>query len=493
MNLSIGRSTSRSKEVGIRKVIGARRTQLMRQFWGETFVTIFISFLLGVTLAEFFLPVFNSLTNKNLILNYTNDWTTMEGLILLLVITGFVSGSYPALIFSGFKPVDTLKNRIHFGGSNLLTKSLVVIQFSLAVILIIAVVVVSSQLKYIKSKNLGFNREQVLIIPVTEGGIDSWRILEIYKNDFKSHKDILNISGTSNTFALGYHNVGFRNSKGEERRAYEYRIDHNYLATLGITLKEGRNFSKEFLTDSAESVIVNETLVKRFGIGKPVGNILDGFSRSDIQNPRIIGVVKDYNFESLHKEVEPVVLHLNKGSEISYILVRVSENNIPGTIDDINSKWNEIIPDIPFKYSFLDKDIEKQYRIEEQWHSIIIYAGGFAILTAVMGLFGLTALTVTKRTKEIGIRKVLGATISSIVTLISKQIIIQVLIANIIAAPLAYFAATKWLEDFAYKIDLSIIIFITAAFISVFIAFITISFQAIKAGLSNPVKSLRYE
>ncbi len=495
MTLAIGRAASRAKEIGVRKVLGAVRLHLIRQFWGEALLLSFFAFVLGLVLAELFLPAFNQLASKNLALSYFSHSWLMAGLIGLWLLTGLLAGSYPSLFLSRFAPVSVLKGMARLGGKNLFTRGLVVFQFGLSIFLIVAALVFSSQLKFLLNKNLGYNAEHVVVISMYTGAKDNGdELLARFKNRLSGQSSVVSISGTSGAFTHGYDRNGFEHN-GKQRVAYVYRIDDAFLTTLGIKLVDGRNFQTESGLDAQQSVMVNETLAHEFEWQTPyVGKRLNGWDEKRIPGgPEVVGIVKDFHFLSLREEIAPVMLLADPAWAMNEILVRISPADVSETLTLLENTWREVAPNKPFEFSFLDEDVQSQYQLEQRWGKIVRYSTIFAIVLACLGLFGLTTLSVTNRTKEIGIRKVLGASVTGVAGLISKEFAQLVLMANVIAWPAAYYAMSKWLQNYAYRIELGAGTFLLATALVLGIALLTISFQAVKAALANPAEALRYE
>ncbi|MCI0695559.1 ABC transporter permease [candidate division KSB1 bacterium] len=494
MILAVGRSTSRAKEVGIRKVVGAGRVQLLRQFFGEALLLSFIALLLGIGMAELFLPEFNQLAGKNLAITYGGNWAFLLAMLALMLLVGLAAGSYPAIFLSHFQPVAVLKDKINFGGGNRLTHALVVIQYALSIFLIAGTLVMMKQMDFLKSQKLGYNEENVVAIRTFTGwNNEGARRLEVFRNALAGRSEIKNVAGTIYSFTRGWSEEGFK-SEGVERSAYVYRVDENYLATLGMELIAGRNFSKVFPADSSNAVIVNEALTKDFGWDDAIGRKITGFRNvQGLEEPTVIGVVKNFHFLSLHNEIAPVILHVNPNWPIRYILVKIANAEMPQTLALLRDTWHRISPNAPFEFYFLDEDVENQYRAEMRWGKIVGYASILAIFIACLGLFGLATLTAAKRIKEIGIRKVLGASVAGLAGLLSKDFVKLVLLANLVAWPIAWYAMNKWLQNFAYRTDINWWVFALAGGLAMLIALLTVSTQAIKAALANPVDSLRYE
>ncbi len=499
MNLSTARSANRAKEVGIRKVAGSLRSNLITQFLTESVLTSFLSLLLAIGIAALLLPLFNQLAGKQM-----HVWTLFSTWLLplriaLIIVVGCIAGSYPAFYLSSFQPVQVLKGHIAKGfKSSWLRSGLVVFQFFISISLIIGTMVIYNQLNYLRSREIGYRRDQVLVINNTyalDKKIKSFR------------QDMLKISGIQScTIAgslpteTGYSQNGWFKDPTLDAKAVnimtDINVDQNYIPTLGMEMAAGRNFSTAFLTDSS-AVIINETAAKYLGFKNPLTETLyrpSGYASNGgfLSKPfHIIGVVKDFNFNSMHDKVGPMVIELNE--DYGKIAIRINTKNIPALISEVENKWNSMGPGQPFSYSFLDADFNKIYNAEQRTGKLFITFAIFAIFIACLGLFGLVTYAAEQRIKEIGVRKVLGASISEIVTMISTDFIRLVLIAFLIAFPVAWWMMNKWLQSFAYRINISWWVFAFAGLLTIAIALITVSFQAIKAAMANPVKSLRSE
>ncbi len=484
--LAIGRSAGRAREVGVRKAIGARRHQLLFQFWGESILLSLLALVLGLSLAELFLPTFNTLAAKDLHFDYLQNAATVGALIGLMLLVGVLAGSYPALVLSGFKPVESLRQRMRLKGSNPLTRSLVVVQFALSVFLIVGTLVMLRQLDYVQTKNLGFDEEHVVVIPTN--GLPGDELLARFRTALGPRRDVLGVTGMNNAPAHGWSREGW-DYKGEDKVAYTYRVESDFLDVMGVDLVAGRNFDPSRSTDSTGAVLVNEAFVRDFGWAEPLGQRLDGF----YAEPEVVGVVRDLHLLPLRQAVEPMVLTMDPGWGMGHLLVRIAPDDLSTTLAALEATWNGVALATPFQYSFLDDDLAKQYESERRWSRIVGYGALFAVLVACLGLFGLASLTVVQRTKEIGIRKALGATATNIAALLSKDFVVLVLVGVVIAAPLAYLAAERWLEGFAYRIDLGPGVFVLAGGTALVIALVTVSAHALRAATADPVQSLRYE
>lgn len=487
--LSLGHSTQRSLEVGMRKVLGAHRGNLMRQFWGETLLMSLLALLLGLALVELFLPVFNDMMGGAVAI--VPSWELVVALMGILVFVGLVAGSYPALILSKFQPISVFKGDARTRRRKPFTRALVVVQYALSIVLMIGTDIMAQQLDYLQSKSLGYTSEQVVVLdkatPETPQRL---------RDALRGHNRIVNIAGGGYSFVNSQEQRGHRLPDGKSINIWTMWIDEAYLETLGIGLKTGRNFSTDFPSDSKRAVIVNETLVDIFGWDNPIGQPFPVLNKKEPH--QVIGVVKNFHFQSLHNEIEPIAFYNSIGDSPgdrgpSVILVRIRPEDVNGSIALLRETWKKIEPDRPFSIAFLDQQVNEQYHAEQRWLQIVWYASGFGILIACLGLFGLASLSVSQRTKEIGIRKVLGASVSEITALLSREFVLLLTIANLIAWPVAYWATGQWLNGFAYRIEPGIKTYILCSLLAVVVALCTISLHAIRAARSNPVDALRYE
>ncbi len=497
MNLSTARSSKRAREVGLRKVLGTYRGQLIFQFIGESILMVFFAFIFSLLLIETFLPLFNDITGKEISLGFFNNPLIILFVIVFLLLVGFLAGSYPALFLSKFKPIEVLKTSSKPGtGSSFLRKGLVVFQFSISIILIIGTIIVYKQLSFFQNQKLGFDREKVLILNIPDESLLSK--VKTLKTRLQEFPQIVSTSASSVIPGIeggAQHDMKPEGKPDDERwLMYLFSVDFDFIKTLGMELKSGRNFSRDFITDSTQAYIINETAALRLGwkddaVGKEFGWYRPN---KGLQQGKIIGVVKDFNFQSLKEKIEPAVFTIAP-ELFSFISVRIKGNDVPETIDKIEKIWNESIPDYPLDYTFMDEEYNKLYESEQKLGKIFTGFSFIAIFIACLGLFGLAAFTAEQRTKEIGIRKVLGASIGGITTLLSKEFIQLVLLANIIAWPVAYFAMNTWLNDFPYRTEIELWVFIVSGLTAFVISLLTVSYQAIKAATANPIKSLRYE
>ena len=493
MNLSTARYANRAREVGMRKVLGANRIQLIKQFMGESILMAFIALLLAAALMELFLPAFCSLIDRELVVNYLDNWLLLPDIIGIAMFVGIVSGSYPAFYLSAFQPLAVLRKTLQTGlARSRLRRALVVLQFVISVVLIIATIIIYGQLNYIRNRKLGFNKEQVVVLPIRDNHVR--QKTESVKNELRQNPNI--ISATASSYIPGgmkwITSFSWEGQRDDEDNTMGFScIDHDFIQTFEIELVAGRDFSRDFVTDAKQAFIINEAAVKKTGWNSPIGKRVTRFYPEFVQGS-VIGVIKDFHLESLYKTIKPLVLLIDPEG-FQYLSVRIRPNDIPGTLDFIKKKWTEFSPNRPFEYFFLDNYFDKLYKAEEKLGQIFGYFTFLAIFIACLGLFGLASFATEQRTKEIGIRKVLGASIVGIVLLLSKDFTKLVIVSNLIAWPIAYYAMNRWLQDFAYRINIGVGTFLLAGAIALIIALLTVGFQAVKAALANPVEALRYE
>ncbi len=492
MNLAIARSTIRLREIGVRKVLGASRQKLMKQFLGESLFFSFISLCSGIVLAELFLPAFNSFARKSLSMQYLSDWTTFSSLAGLMLVVGIVSGSYPALFLSGLRPVEVLRTHLRIGGKSKFSKGLVVVQFALSIFLIISTLFMTNQLHYLRNQNLGFQGEQIVVIP-TQGSVQGTLLTDRFRNELASFDSIMSVAGSGASMGNdGTYILSPVRFLVKQVMAHYFFIGHDFCKTMGLEIVEGRDFERDFMADPKESVIVNQTLLKEMGWDTAIGKKIKTFmGRKDPLT--VVGVVKDFHYESLHNQIKPAIFYIEPRQPFEYIYVKIRPANIPATIGRLGDIWKKNAPNFPFMYSFLDEQFHKLYQVEELWQRVIRNTSIFAVLISCLGLFGLSALAIARRTKEIGIRKVLGASVSGLTRMVSMDFLKLVIFANVIAWPMAYYAMSRWLRGFAFRIDITLGVFLLAALIAAAIALLTVGLQAAKAALANPVESLRYE
>lgn len=492
MNLSTARATDRSKEVGLRKVLGALRKQLVGQFILESVLFATLAALLAVGLLQLVMPAYTGLLGYQLP-GYFNNPLFYVFLVAVIIIVGLLAGSYPALLLSSFSPIESLKGKLRVGKKGaFFRRTMVVFQFGISVLLIISITIIMSQMSYVKNTDMGFNKEQSMIIKLDNG--DIWNKKDQLKNELLQNpavQDISIMSGEPGGFHDIY-NFEAEAKPGEKPMFSTEYSDFDYVKTLGLKIIAGRDFSKSFGTDSLQAVIINRSAASQLGytpesaIGKWVKNIM-----RDSVRRTIVGVVEDYHFASLKEKIGSLVIA--PGNDMRLLLVKLKTNHLQSTIDEIKKAYTPLVPAFPFEYTFLDEKFNNLYKSETRQESILSIFSVIAIAIACLGLFGLASYTAVKRTKEIGVRKVLGSSVQNIVVLLSKDLLKPVLLGTLIAVPIGYYAMNKWLQNFAYKVSLHWWMFVAAATTAILIALITVSFQAVKAAVANPVKSLRSE
>ena len=492
MNLSTARSESRAKEVGIRKVIGADRGQLIKQFLGESITfTLFASIIAGIAVVFLLIP-FNTIAEKNISASSLINVQTISLLIGLVIIVGFVSGSYPAFLLSAFRPVEVLSGKKHKGVSGgILRKILVVVQFSISVFLIISLSVIYSQMGYIKNRPLGYDKENIMAIPLSDPAPRS--TYESYKNTLLSNSNVTSVTAAS-TIPGGLFGIALLRPVGrpanENLTTQMIAVDYDFIETFGIELHEGRDFSKEFTTDLNRALLLNEEAVKQFGFDSGLDKRLSPGGQVDLP---VIGVLKDYYFKSLHQKIEPFAMSLGTAQAFNWVFIKTTGESMSRIMQFAEQEWRRINPGHPFEYTFVDINNDMMYHSEMKLSRLFSIFTGIAIYIACLGLFGLASFTVVQRTKEIGMRKVLGASIGGIVIILSKEYVKWVVLANVFAWPLAYYFMRRWLEGFAYHTNLNILAFFVSGMLALIIALLTVSVQTFKAATANPVDSLRYE
>ncbi|HEX2630793.1 MAG TPA: FtsX-like permease family protein, partial [Chitinophagaceae bacterium] len=495
MNLSTARSARRAREVGIRKVMGTERRTVIRQFLVESTLTALIALLIGVLMAWLLMPFFNEISGKELSITSLLSGSFIFFLVLLPVIVGIVAGSYPAFYLSSFQPIKVLKGKLNVGSKkSVLRNSLVVFQFFASIFLMVGTLVVYRQLDFIRNRKIGFQKEQVLVLNATGSLRDKG---DAFMND------VLALPGVKSSTWSGYLPVSgsARNSTTFSKEAVMdagngfnmqvWTVDEKYIPTLGMELAKGRNFSRDMPTDSS-GIILNEKGAALLGYDDPLGKkVYTNDGNGATIEYTVLGVVKDFNFESMRKNIEPLSLTLGRSRWSAAF--KVSTDDLTNLIGKLESKWKAVNPEIPFSYRFLEDSFNEMYNAELRVGKVALSFAVLAIVIACLGLFGLATYLAEQRTKEVGVRKVLGASVGNIVTMLSKDFLQLVLIASVIAFPVAWWAMDRWLQDFAYRINIGWVVFLVAGLAALLIAVLTVSFQAIRAALANPVKSLRTE
>jgi putative ABC transport system permease protein len=496
MNLSTARSALRAREIGVRKVVGARRREIIAQFLSESVLLCWLAIILAFALTWALLPYLNKISGQELGMGILLRWQVIVPLLLVPFVVGIISGLYPALFMSSFQPVKVLKGMFKVGGGNIsFRKVLVTTQFAISIILIISTVIVFRQMNYMQQKALGFDREHVVTLSYINTLNDQF---ETFRNELLTNSNIKN-AGRSSRIPTGrlLDAMGTRVMRGDTLAPVSADIkfvvaDKEFINTYGVHMVAGRNFSRDFSTDSA-SFLINEAAAKVLGFKTPqeaIGKNLGYGYRTG----QLVGVFNDFHFESLHQKIVPLVLFIPRNANnFGRISIKISGSNIPAALSHIEKTWKRFLPDVPWQYTFLDENFDRLYQSEQRQSTIFTIFAGIAIFIACLGLFGLSAFTITQRIKEIGIRKVLGASTGTIVALLSRDFMKLVAIAAIVAFPVAWYAMSSWLQDFAYRTDIAWWVFPAAGLVALLVALVTICFQAIKAAMANPVKSLRTE
>jgi putative ABC transport system permease protein len=498
MNLSTARSSNRAREVGVRKVLGSARKHLIAQFLTESVLVTVIATVLAFVVALFLLPLFNQLSGKALAINAASLGWIVPSLLFVALFVGILSGSYPAFYLSAFQPVDVLKGKLSAGfKGGRLRSFFVVFQFSISILLIIGTLVIYNQLNYIQTKNLGYNRNQVLVI---KNVFELNNQAKLFKQKVKEIPGVINATMTGFLPTSGFKSTSiyYRDATLNEKTSMfpqNWQVDEDYVPTLDMKMAAGRNFSKDMPTDSA-GVVINQAAAKFLGFKDPVNSIIyrsmgSQHDMAHMKQYRILGVVKDFNFNSLHENVTPVILTL--ADDNGGLSIRVNTDNLTSLLAQITSVWKELNPNVQVNYSFMDQDFDATYRTEQRTGQLFIIFTTLAIVIACLGLFGLAAYAAEQRTKEIGIRKVLGASVTAIASMLSVDFVKLVGISILIASPMAWYLMNKWLQDFAYRISIQWWMLVVAGVAALLIAIITVSFQSVKAAIANPVDSLKNE
>lgn len=500
VNLTTARSASRAREVAIRKVVGSRRQQLIGQFLGESVFLSVIALILAVVLSETLLPYFSELSGKSVGLELSSKLFFLPVFAGITLVVGVVAGAYPAFILSGFRPVAALQGGDRTGSRRaLLRKTLVITQFTISIFLIIGTAVAYDQFNFLSNTKLGFENEQVAVIRINNSAVKEK--YQAFKHELMQNPNILDVSATANL--LGGSDWGMpvfvESADGEKK--FHTRIlivDHDFVETMQMDMAQGRDFSTEFANDRDNAILINEAAARQLGWKQPIGKTIRRMEGEDEagntiwKKARVVGVVRDFHFRSLHQEIEPMVMYIVP-EWFSYLNVRIRPDQLSSTLDFMKRKWREFEPSRPFDTFFLDQDFNQFYRAERRFGETFAAFSLLAIFVACLGLFGLAAFTAEQRTKEIGVRKVLGASVSQIVVLLSREFGRLVLFALFLASPIAYYAVSKWLQGFAYRTEIGLATFLLVGLTVLAVAIFTVSSQAIKAALANPVESLRYE
>ena len=489
--LAIGRSSIRAKEIGIRKLVGAGRWQVIFQLMGESIILSLLALCIGIGLAELLLPSFNAFVGMKLSLLAHWNISRLLAIIILSLVIGVLAGLYPALVLSRFQPIEILTVRTKHLSPSVLIRVMGVFQFAMSMALIMGAIAMVAQIDFLKNKNLGFDPKNLVVIQgYGTGGVFDSKKLDIYKDRISSYPTVIGAAKTGNELSNKARAKGEVKAEGKIVSGVGIiSVGYDYLMLTGFKLLEGRDFSKAVKTDLYESAIVNETFIKIFGWQKGVGKTM--LTTFTFGETKIIGVVEDFHFRSLHAEVAPAVIKLAPDTCIR-LLVRIAPDNVASTVDILKKEWEKVSPDIPFRLAFLEDNLASQYEKDQRWFHIIIFSAALAICLSCLGAFGLTTLSVARKTHEIGIRKVMGASVPHLMSLLSRDFIILVLIANAIAAPVAYYFTSEWLRAFAYQIGLTMPL-LAGGILTLGVVLITVSIQTYRAATADPVQILRHE
>jgi putative ABC transport system permease protein len=496
MNLATARSANRAKEVGLRKVMGSQRTQLILQFLSESVIVALISLVISIALIYLLLPYFNTIANKQIPFSYVLQTPVYMSLLGIVLITGLLGGSYPAFYLSGFSPVNVLKGKLAAkGGSVAFRRALVVVQFGLSIFMLISTLVVYDQLKFLRNKDLGFDKQNVVRMTLNNRAMQSTGAAFVEK--LKTLPEVLAVGRADASPGEGIGKLLFQVEDAEgkmvDRGVDIYASDYDFIEALGMQIVQGRNFTRDNPGDTTNSVLVNESMVKRMAWKEPLGKRFVAGDGPGAFERKVIGVIKDYNQNSLYDAIEPLMIVLQP--QVNYVFARIKPGNLPTSIAALEREWKAIYPNNPFEYTFLDEDLNSQYKADEKRSLIFTVFSGLTIVIACLGLLGLAAYTTEQRTKEIGVRKVIGARVNTLVLLVSKEFFVLVGLGMVIAFPAAWYFTDNWLKNFAYRIELSgeWLTFTMSAVLALAITLLTVGFHVIRAATANPVKSLRDE
>ncbi len=490
VNMSIGTSVQRLREIGMRKTLGAEKKQLFFQFWGESVLVFVLAVCLGLLISNLLTEQFKTLFRIQASLSSVATPTIIIGFIISIILVTLIAGGYPAMLLSKLGTLQSLKGKLDASSNTRLRNGLIVVQFSIAILLISGTLVLRSQLQYMQDKDLGFNKEQVIAFPMN-GKKNKREALQLLRNELQNKPGVLSVTAADNILGRGKDGSAYTSALGFDHKGREVHtnmlvVDYDYIETLDIALKEGRSFNRQF--GDSFSLVINEAMVKELGEKDPLHATI---IMDDSIKYSIVGVVKDYHFQDLQKAIQPITMFLKTDWDVNFAYVKTAPQNLSQTMDMVKAAWKKVEPNAEFMGSFLDENIDRTLRNEKVMTTVITSGAIVAIMLSCLGLFAMSLLVVAQRTKEIGVRKVIGASVASITILLSKDFLKLVGIALLIATPIAWFAMHKWLQSYVYRIDLTAWFFMVAGLLAVLIAFATISLRTVKAALMNPVKSLR--
>jgi len=510
-NLAIGTASTRAREVGVRKTMGSTRLRLMRQFWGEALLLAGVALALAVALAEMLLPSFNSLVQRRMDLDLASHWQLAAGIV---TIVGLVAGAYPAAVMSAFSPTAILRRRLRIEGNTWFCRALLVFQFAISIGLIAAALFVSQQLDFLRSRDLGFDEEQVIVVDAECSDLTRARYHALLQQEAETGDRLVQVCVTNMLYGAGHKGFdpspGFQGSgvtldDGRVIHGMRFHVDHGFISTMGLDLAAGREFSHDLATDATESVLVNEAFLEVLGLDDVVGQSppMHAAQRM-LRGRRVIGVVGDFQVERVQQAIGPAAIHLRLPEQeldpdfsgdgrLRYVVARMRPEDVRGTVELLKSTWEEVAPDQPFLYTFLDENVERSLREEVRWMTASRWMAGLVIFIACLGVLGLSAMAAERRTKEIGVRKVLGASVPSLLSLLAREFTWLVVAASILAWPAAHYGLSRWLEGYAYRADLSATVFLGGGVAALVVVWLTASWQIARAALANPIEALRYE
>ncbi|MFC1563334.1 ABC transporter permease [candidate division KSB1 bacterium] len=496
MNLATARSFQRAKEIGVRKIVGAQRKQLVRQFFGESYILTICGFVFGVFLVYLFLPAFNGFVERELSINPANFSDIYLWILGIILLVGLLAGSYPAFFITSFKPIVVLRGGIKgSAGGKILRNVLVTSKFAVSIILIICTIVIQKQISYIKDKDIGLDKDRIVTIFLHDN--QARDKIDVIKDELTQNTDILSVASSRHLLFKGMSQINAdwpgKADKDDFLPIYINQVDHNFIEVYGIEISSGRNFSKDFASDASGAFLLNESAVKMLDFENPVGRDFLVSGHFGQGEGKIVGIMKDFHFQPMNLEIEPIQLFLDEKSANRYLSIKIKGENVSRALEFIESKISEFSPDYPFEYTFFGEIFDRVYKTDQKLGQIMSVFSGIAIFVACLGLLGLSSFTAEQRMKEIGIRKALGASFDRIVILLSKEFSKWIIAANIISIPVAYFIMNRWLENYAYRVEITPVLFLFGAFAVIFIALITVSFHSVRAAITKTVNSLRYE
>ena len=493
VNLTIARYLSRAKEAGVRKVLGANRKQLLAQFWGEALLIGVIALIAGGIIFYDLIPTYNDLFRRNIHLGQFSNPMLWLGILGGLFLVTLLAGAYPAWWLSRINMPEIFKGKVQLNTPGSVRNTLIVIQFAIASLLIACTLIAWRQIDFLRTKDLGFNKDQVISLPMGQG-VESGKIIPLLRQQLASNPNIISLSATDDNLGRGRDGSQMRSvwgfiHEGKSYQSHGMEVDYDFLKTLDVELLEGRSFSRSYKTDSTQALLVSKSMADQLEVENPLGTRIPFFGEGEL--PEIVGIFDDFHFESLHLPIEPLTLTLRKEWPLEYVFIKVRPEALSTTMADIETVWTELAPQSEFQASFLDENTDRLYQEEQRLSKIFLSASLLAIAISCLGLFAMALLAIQQRTREIGIRKVLGASVGSIVGLLSRQFVYMVLVSLLIALPFAWYGMGKWLEDFAYRTEINGWVFLLTGILAIGIALLTVSIHSFRAALIDPIEALK--